>query len=215
MNGFTTGTVGKGKATHAVFAHGERKGQTACGKAASATGDADAQVTCRSCENALPSWNGYHLAVIEQQQEVARRVAQAEADEETANDADVKVDSEWTRIEDGAQVVVTRVALSLIARVSFRHLDGSTGTLPLAWFLEAYRPVPAPVLRLLNTDTGRLVYVLGTSPSPNAPHLTTVWVRREDQPWVQGWSAAALMYPWHSLVAVDHLHRTNAEAARL
>lgn len=80
---FTTGTVGtRGKAVHAVFVTGAKQGQTACGKAASATsGGTAAMVTCRSCRVALPSWSAEltpeELAPSQEQDNVAEQHAQA------------------------------------------------------------------------------------------------------------------------------------------
>jgi hypothetical protein len=58
--------------------------------------------------------------------------------------ADVQHATVWVRTEDGAEVEVTRVAAHPFPRVSFRHLDGSTGTLSLPWFLERYTKAPEP-----------------------------------------------------------------------
>jgi hypothetical protein len=52
--------------------------------------------------------------------------------------ADVRVDSEWVRTEDGQVVRVTRTVATPFPRVSFSQADGTTGTLPLSWFLDAY-----------------------------------------------------------------------------
>jgi hypothetical protein len=65
-------------------------------------------------------------------------------DAKTVAAADVQPATVWVRTEDGAEVEVTRVAAHPFPRVSFRHLDGSTGTLPLPWFLERYTKAPAP-----------------------------------------------------------------------
>ena len=64
MKGFSAGTVGNGNAVHAVFAYGERKGQAACGKVANPAVTDGEDFTCRSCQNALPSWHGYVDALL-------------------------------------------------------------------------------------------------------------------------------------------------------
>lgn len=56
--------------------------------------------------------------------------------------------------------------------------------------------------RLRDIRTGATYLVHGTSPSANAPHLTTVWVQREGEQGVRGWSLDTLCSAWHDLVAV-------------
>lgn len=69
----------------------------------------------------------------------------------------------------------------------------------------------APVsFRLLDTRTGLVRRVLGTSPATNAPHLTVVWVQREGEQGAQAWSADQLMSAWHDLVAIDEEGRRQA-----
>lgn len=63
--------------------------------------------------------------------------------------------------------------------------------------------------RLLDTRTGTVRRILGTSPAANAPHMTTVWVQREGERGVQGWSADMLMSTWHDLVAIDENGQRN------
>lgn len=66
--------------------------------------------------------------------------------------ADVQHATVWVSTEDGAKVTVTRVAAHPFPRVSFRHLDGSTGTLPLPWFLERYTRSAATELELAHAE---------------------------------------------------------------
>jgi hypothetical protein len=71
----------------------------------------------------------------------------------------------------------------------------------------------SPVLRLLDTRTGLVRRILGTSLTTNAPHTTIVWVQREGEQGAYAWSADELMSTWHDLAAIDENGRTNAEQA--
>lgn len=55
--------------------------------------------------------------------------------------------------------------------------------------------------RLRDTRTGATYLIHGTTPAANAPHLTTVWVQREGDQGVRGWSLDMLCSTWHDLVA--------------
>jgi hypothetical protein len=57
---------------------------------------------------------------------------------------------------------------------------------------------------LKNLRTGTMYRVLGSTPSANAPHLTTVWVQKVDQPKTcLPWSASSMQSGYHDFVAVD------------
>ncbi len=66
---------------------------------------------------------------------------------------------------------------------------------------------------LKNLLTGSVYRVLGSTPSTNAPHLTTVWVQKVDQPRTAlPWSADSMMSDYHSFVAVDEHGREQRRA---
>lgn len=66
---------------------------------------------------------------------------------------------------------------------------------------------------LKNLLTGSVYLVLGSTPSTNAPHLTTVWVQKVDQPrTVLPWSAESMMNSYHWFVAVDEHGREQERA---
>lgn len=57
--------------------------------------------------------------------------------------------------------------------------------------------------RIIDTRTGTVRHILGTSLATNAPRKTVVWVQREGEKGVQAWSADELMSTWHDLAAID------------
>lgn len=71
----------------------------------------------------------------------------------------------------------------------------------------------APAPRIIDTRTGVVRRILGTSPATNAPHKTMVWVQREGEQGAQAWSVDQLMSSWHDLVAIDEVGNTRLEAA--
>lgn len=66
---------------------------------------------------------------------------------------------------------------------------------------------------LKNLLTGSVYRVLGSTPSTNAPHLTTVWVQKVDQTRTAlPWSADSMMSDYHAFVAVDEHGREQRRA---
>ncbi|MGL4808719.1 MAG: hypothetical protein ACRC4O_08240 [Giesbergeria sp.] len=138
MNATTTVTVGSGKSVHwgsdcgTICGAAHRSGLFTAPKKVNAE-----TATCKRCVRiaAVHAEEAHAEALVEN---TKREDAQAVAA------ADVQHATLWVRAEDGAEVEVTRVAAHPFPRVSFRHLDGSTGTLPLPWFLERYTKAPEP-----------------------------------------------------------------------
>ena len=68
-------------------------------------------------------------------------------------------------------------------------------------------------MHLKNLLTGSVYLVLGSTPSTNAPHLTTVWLQKVDQPRTAlPWSATSMMSDYHRFVAVDEHGREQGRA---
>jgi len=63
--------------------------------------------------------------------------------------------------------------------------------------------VSTPAYRIRHVYDGRTYLVLGTSPTTNAPHLTSLWVRREGRQEELEWTPETLMSDLVSFVAVD------------
>lgn len=141
----TTVTVGSGKSIHWGSEFG-----TICG-AAHRSGAFTApritkagEVTCKRCIKIMVAH--VEVAHAEALEDNARR-DQLAADTREVLAADIQPASKWVskgskvlgqRMQAGVAVEVTRVAAHPFPRVSFRREDGSTGTLPLPMFLEAY-----------------------------------------------------------------------------
>lgn len=138
MNATTTVTVGSGKSIHwgsdcgTICGAAHRNGMFTAPKNVKAE-----TATCKRCIRiaAVHAEDAHAEALTEN----AKR-----EDVQAVAAADVQPATLWVRTEDGAEVEVTRVAAHPFPRVSFRHLDGSTGTLPLPWFLERYTKAPKP-----------------------------------------------------------------------
>lgn len=131
MTAFTlasTVTLNSAKTVHWGDEHG-----TICGAGAGKTRHlVEGQLaTCKRC-----------IKLMTLQVEIDHSAAQEEntsrQDEATVLACDIQPAQLWVRKEDGAEVEITRVSVHPFPRVSFRHTGGATGTLPLAWFLEAY-----------------------------------------------------------------------------
>lgn len=134
----TTVTVGSGKSIHwgsdcgTICGAAHRNGLFTAPKVVKAE-----TATCKRC---------IRIASVHAEEAHAEALAEnvKHEDAKTVAAADVQPATVWVRTEDGAEIEVTRVAAHPFPRVSFRHLDGSTGTLPLPWFLERYTRAPKP-----------------------------------------------------------------------
>lgn len=101
-----------------------------------------------------------------------------------------------------ATVTKVRAVLADIVADDFRtawHLYGDA----LAREALAAHTAAAPSYRIRNNRTGATYLVLGTGPTTNAPHLTSVWVQREGKQGATQWNPAEMMSPYFDLVAVD------------
>lgn len=129
-----------------------------------------------------------------------------------------EVNAMMTETLDGyRQELDDEEAETAIAAVDAKRATGDIPALLCAHGIDAGRRCSicaedtTMVLRLLDTRTGVVRHVLGTSPSENAPHRTTVWVQREGEQGATGWSADQLMSIWHDLVAIDENGNQNTE----
>lgn len=176
MKRFTAGIVGRGKAIHAVHAFGENKGQTACGKTAGTLIDGDTVTTCKSCQNALPSWSP--LLTDEERAEVVEvrpSVAEAwdDAHDENAERAMATARGLDVWLEEGMVLVDPMLDGGLFVFERFGK-DGAelremrTGILHMVSqsYVTTWKYVPRPIeLNQVwrSKETGALVRIIDTS----------------------------------------------------
>jgi len=149
------------------------------------------RVTCLACQRKLTkiTAEAFDAATAEDPSHTGR----------TATPAAFAVNTRVRRICDGAMGTVAEICSNGVVRVMMdatrTHPADDVAGIPAAFevvpmgpeafdHLPADHPAPvvsAPAYRIRDTYGHRTFLVLGTGPTTNAPHLTSVWVQREGE----------------------------------